>query len=155
MPSSGSRLADSRRRKRDLDAIQYNTGLLEHLRKDPSFIGRFHTASSKFLNSGKVEEGRALAKAALHLAVVLEQPRAQSHYQLARAYAVLVSNRFWIHRPDGRGQLVWAFEAHQDYRRYYAQDSMFDAIRRQIDAEVQSQILLYRRRLGRPLAEAD
>ena len=74
--------------QRDLDSVLTNPGLIEHIQKDPTFIQRFHHASRQYCLNGKFQEGRAIARRALDLAITLGLPRAESHYNLARAYAI-------------------------------------------------------------------
>jgi serine/threonine protein kinase len=131
---------------RDLGAVLEAPGLLEHLRRDPSFIRRFHHATRKYLTNGKVGEARTLAQAAIHFVLTLKQPRAESHFNLALVYAVSsrTDPEFLSKTVE---ELAWAFEAHADYRRYYAQEARFNPIRHQIDAAVERKIEEYRRRL--------
>jgi serine/threonine protein kinase/tetratricopeptide (TPR) repeat protein len=138
----------------DIDAVLEHPGLPEYLRKDPSFIRRFHLATYKYLMSGKLEEARAVAQAAVHLAFTLKLPRAESHLNVARAFAVsAIKDRQYIAKTVD--ELAWAFQAHEDYRRYYAQDETFNPIRQEIDAAVERRIEQYRSQLGRPLAKAN
>ena len=78
-----------------------------------------------------MEEGRALARKALDLANALKQYRAESHYNLARAYAICARND-----PQLIGQTaghLWSvFVSNPLYQSYYAQDSTFDPVRDQI-----------------------
>ncbi len=141
------------RAKSDLDAILSNPGLMEHLRTDPSLIHHFHQATGKYLASGQAAEGRAIARAALNLAKVLKQRQGESHYHLA-AYALSSrTDREFVAKTVQ--ELAWAFEAHQDYRRDYARDEIFNPIRSQIDAAVSAQIFEYRRLAGRRPARTD
>jgi len=112
--------------------------LLARLR-DPThraLIPAFHDASRRYYLNGRVEEGRSIARRALDLAILLKRPRADSHYNLARAYAVSARTEpEFIARAAN--QLYRALVAHPLYRKYYAQDSAFSAVRVQIDAELE------------------
>ena len=74
---------------RDLNSILTQPGLIGYLRKDPSFLRSFHQATHRFLRNRKVEEARTIAQRTLDLAVALGHPTSESHYHLARVYAVL------------------------------------------------------------------
>ena len=89
----------------DFDALLSHPQLLEYLRRDPTLLLCFHQASHRLSLGGKVEEGRALARKALDLANALKQYRAESHYNLARAYAIC-AKRPPTHRPNCRPSLV-------------------------------------------------
>jgi hypothetical protein len=140
--------------RRDIDAVLSHPGLADYLRKDPAFIRRFHLATYKYLMGGKLEEARSLAQAALRLVVALKQPLAESHFNLARAFAVsAIRDRQYIAKTVE--QLAWSFQAHEDYRRYYAENEIFDPLRPQIDAVVERKVEEYRALRGRPLARAN
>lgn len=85
--------------------------------------------------SGRVEEGQALARKVLDCANALHQLRSESHYNLARAYAISARED-----PDfvsgAATHLWWVLTAHPDYQHYYMQDSTFDNVRDQIDREL-------------------
>ena len=61
--------------QRDLDSVLTNPRLIEHIQKDPTFIRRFHHASRRYCLYGKFQEGRAIARRALDLAI---SPRASA-----------------------------------------------------------------------------
>ncbi len=63
----------------------------------------------------------------------MKRYRAESHFNLARAYAVCARSD-----PERLGQAaghLWsAFVSHPSYQILYAQDATFDPVREQIDA---------------------
>jgi serine/threonine protein kinase len=119
--------------QRDIELVLANSGLFEHLKKDPAFIRRFHHAARRYLTNGKHQEGRAIARRALDLALAAGLPPAESHFNLARAYAVSArtDSRFVAPAAD---QLYKLFVAHPANRRFYTEDRAFDPVREQIDA---------------------
>jgi serine/threonine protein kinase len=123
--------------ERDLEVVLYHPDLFEYLSQNPSRIRWFHTMTCRYLDSGRVEEARRIARRALDLAISLRILRGESHFYLARACAV-----------DGRSnpesiaeaakQLHNAFVAHPFYKdRNYLRDPTFDPVRVQIDAALQ------------------
>jgi serine/threonine protein kinase len=143
--------------RRDLEAILNHPGLISHLRKDPTFIRCLHRASGWFALSGHLEEGRALARRALDLALILKQHRGECHYYLARAYAISARTDPQF-MAEAANQLYRALVANPEYReRYYEVDSLFDPVRVQIDAALRDRpdpAEAYRRQLATPLARA-
>ena len=79
--------------ERDLDVLLNHPNLIGYLRRDPTLLLCFHKASRRLSLGGKVQEGRALARRALDLAIELKQYRGESHYNMARAYAVCAPKR--------------------------------------------------------------
>jgi eukaryotic-like serine/threonine-protein kinase len=129
----------------NLKAILYHPGLADYLRAEPSIFARvrdpnhrtllelFHDASRRFCYSGKLDDGRAIARRAVDLAIELDQPRGMSHYNLARAYADSAAlNRAYV--EEAADQLFCAFVANPLYKEKYAHDDTFDAVRASIDA---------------------
>jgi eukaryotic-like serine/threonine-protein kinase len=120
---------------RDLDAILTHPGLAGYVRKDPSFLRSLHQATHRFLRNRKFQEARTIADRTLDLAISLGQPRGESHYHLARVYAALARSDHEFIIPAAR-ELWWVFGAHPLYQSNYAQNSEFDPVRGQLDAEL-------------------
>jgi len=120
---------------RDLNVILSHPGLTDYLRKDPSFLRGFHQATRRLLRNGKVEEARMIARRTLDLAIALGHPGSESHYLLARVYAVLARTD-----PEfialAAKELWWVFSANTLNQSQYVQDSEFDAVRAQLDVEL-------------------
>jgi hypothetical protein len=120
---------------RDLDAVLNHPELFNYLRKQPRRILRLHRTSRLFLENGRVEEARKVARAARDFAITLKEYCGESHYYLARVYAVDArSNPASI--IDAAKQLYNAFTAHTDFQRWYEDDRWFDPVRIQTDAEL-------------------
>jgi len=143
--------------QRDFDSVLTNPGLIEHLQMDPTFIRRFHLASRRYCLNGKFPEGRAIARRALDLAITLRLPRGESHYNLARAYAMSARTdpQFIAKAAD---QLYQLFVANPFNHGIYAIDPAFEPVRCQIDAELRKKpnpTEVHRQRLSTPLARAN
>ncbi len=126
---------------RDLDAILAHPGLTGYLRKDPSLFPSFYTATRRLLRNGKAEEARTIARRTLDLAIALGHHGSGSHYNLACVYAVLARTNPEFIAPAAK-ELWWVFGAHPVYQTYYEQNSMFDAVRGQLDAELRRRRLI-------------
>ncbi len=117
--------------QRDLDMLLDHPNLMGYLRRDPTLIRCFHDASRLLSLGGKVQEGRVLARKALDLAITLNQYRPESHYNLARAYALCVHSEPQL--VAATADNLWrAFVSNPAYQDYYEQDSAFDPVREQI-----------------------
>jgi serine/threonine protein kinase/tetratricopeptide (TPR) repeat protein len=140
----------------DLQLVLNHPHLTEYLRRNPTFLRSLIQASRRFSLNGRVQEGQAQARRALAYANEVHQLRSESHYNLARAYAIsahddprfvsLAANELW-----------WVLLAHPDYEHYYFQDSTFDSVRDQIDRELRLKPDPrdeYRRRVAARLAHA-
>jgi len=143
--------------RRDLDSVLTNPGLIEHIRKDPTFIRRLHEASHRYSFYGKFQESRAIARRTLDLAITLRLPRGESHYNLAWAYAISARTdpQFIAKAAD---QLYRVFVANPLNHRNYARDPAFEPVRYQIDAELRKKpdpTEVYRQRLSTLLAHAN
>jgi len=143
--------------QRDLDALLTNPRLIEHIQKEPAFIREFHYASRRYCLNGKFQEGRAIARRALDLAITLRLPRGESHYNMARAYAMSarIDPKFIAGAAD---QLYLVFVASPFNNRNYTMDPAFEPVRYQIDAELRKKpdpTELYQQRLAMPLARAN
>ena len=143
--------------QRDLDAVLSNPGLIEHLQKDPTFIRCFHHASRGYCFNGKFQEGRATAQRALDLSITLGLPRGESHYNLARAYAMSARTdpQFIAEAAD---QLYRLFVANPLNHGIYTMEPAFEPVRYQIDAELRKMPdphEVHRRLLSTPLAQAN
>jgi len=141
---------------REFDAVLTNPGLIEHVQKEPKFIRRFHHASRQYCLNGKFQEGRAIARRALDLAITLRLPPDESHYYLARAYAISARTdpQFIAKAAD---QLYWVFVAHPLNHGVYARDPAFKPVRAQVDEELLKKpdpTEVYRRRISMLLAQA-
>jgi len=118
---------------RDLDRVLTNPGLNAHLAEHPDFMIGFYSASSEYLDQGKLDEGRALARHALDLAITAKLPRGRCHYILARAYAMSSSSKPQL-IDEAAKELQNAFIATGDYYRpLYESDTAFDSVRMKID----------------------
>jgi len=107
--------------------------LNDYLAEHPDFITALYSASSEYLNQGKVDEGMALARHALDLAIAAKLPRGRCHYILARAYAMSSSSKPQL-IDEAAKQLQNAFIANADYYRpLYESDTAFDSVRMKID----------------------
>ncbi|MFI5456114.1 MAG: protein kinase [Isosphaerales bacterium] len=141
---------------REFDAVLTNPGLIEHVQKEPKFIRRFHHASRQYCLNGKFQEGRAIARRALDLAITLRLPRGESHYNMARAYALSArTDPQFI--ADAADQLYRVFVANPVNHRIYTMDPAFEPVRYQLDAELRKKpdpTEEYRRRLCLLLAQA-
>jgi serine/threonine protein kinase len=126
---------------RDLNSILTQPGLIGYLRKDPSFLRSFHQATHRFLRNRKVEEARTIAQRTLDLAVALGHPTSESHYHLARVYAVLARTDPEFIAPAAK-ELCWVFGVNPLNQSHYAQNSEFDAVRGQLDAELRRRRLI-------------
>ena len=130
----------------DLEVILNHPGLLEHLRKEPELLARIHGSaksliihlhdvSRRFCVRGKFDKGRTIARRVLEVATLLNRHRAASHYNLAKIHALAAPLE-----PDfivnAANQLFLAFSAQPLYRRDYEQDSTFDVVRAQINAQL-------------------
>ena len=140
----------------DLQLVLNHPQLTEYLRRNPTFLRFLLQASRRFSLSGRVQEGQVQARKTLAYANELHQLRSESHYNLARAYAIsahdnprfvsLAANEIW-----------WVLVAHPDYEHYYFQDSTFDSVRDQIDRELRLKpdpADEYRRRVAARLSHA-
>jgi len=117
----------------DLDRIMAHPRLIAYLAEHPNFISCFYSASSEYLSLGKVEEGRALARRTLDLAITARLPRGRCHYILARAYAMSSSIKPQL-IDEAAKQLQHAFIAKADYYRpLYESDTAFDSVRMKIN----------------------
>ena len=121
--------------QRDLNAVLDHPYLIEYLRKDPTLLRSFHRASRLLSIGGKAHEGQVLAQKTLDLANALNQLRGESHYALAQAYATLARDDRQFVAQAAR-ELWWVFVANPSNRVNYLQDSAFDPVREQIDAEL-------------------
>ncbi|MGO9921842.1 MAG: protein kinase domain-containing protein [Isosphaeraceae bacterium] len=119
--------------RRDLDRVLAHPGLKAYLAERPNFLTCFNSASSKYLNQGKVDAGTALARRTLDLAITAKLPRGPCHYILARAYAMNSSSKPLL-IDEAAKQLRNAFIATADYYKpLYATDTAFDPVRMKID----------------------
>jgi serine/threonine protein kinase len=141
IPARMARAVDAIKRRRfreaerDLHAVLDHPDLIEYLRKDPTLLRSFHQASRLLSIGGEAQEGQVLARKTLDLANALHLFRGESHYALAQAYATLArSDRQFVARAAG--ELWWVFVANPANRVNYLQDSAFDAVRGEIDAEL-------------------
>ena len=128
---------------RDLNVILNHPGLSGYLRKDPSLFRDFHQATRRFLGNGKVDEARMIARRTLDVAIAIEHPSymAESHYHLALVYAVLArTDPNYI--PPAAKELWWVFRANPLNVSNYAQNSEFDVVRGQLDAELRHRRLI-------------
>ena len=119
----------------DLQLVLNHPHLSEYLRRNPTFLRSFVQASRRFSLSGRVQEGQTQARKALAYANEVHQLRSESHYNLARAYAISAHDnpRFVALAAN---ELWWVLVAHPNYEHYYFQDSTFDSVRDQIDREL-------------------
>jgi tetratricopeptide (TPR) repeat protein len=130
-----------------LNAILNHPDLIEYLRNEVVVMGvldrrnertlldLFYNASRLYCHHGKLNEGRAIARRAVDLAIALHRPRGMAHFNLARAYAASVpSSSEYV--GLAATQLFCAFVANPLYKVQYANDSTFDAVRTSIDAEL-------------------
>jgi tetratricopeptide (TPR) repeat protein len=122
--------------RRDLDAVLNHPGLIEYLGQNPQRFQPFYDNTTRlYLLSGRLEEARTVARRARDLAVILKRHYGASQYYLARVYAV--SGRSEPHFiADAADQLFRAFLANPDFQKWYRQDSWFDPVRSQVDAEL-------------------
>jgi tetratricopeptide (TPR) repeat protein len=142
---------------RDLEAVLTSPGLIEHVKNDPNFIRRFHHASRRYSLNGKLQEARELARRTLDLSIALGLPRAESHYNLARTYAMSAraDSQFVAQAAD---QLHKFLVAHPSNQSVYARDPAFAPVRHQIDEHLRSRpdpAALYHQRLSAPPAKTD
>ncbi len=121
---------------RDLDRVLTHPGLTAYLATHPEFISCFYSASSEYLNQGKIDEGRALARRTRDLAIAAKLPRGRCHYILARAYVMSSSSNPEL-IDEAAKQLRNAFIAKADYYRpLYESDTTFDSVRTKIDSYI-------------------
>jgi serine/threonine protein kinase/tetratricopeptide (TPR) repeat protein len=119
----------------DLAVVLNHADLPEHLRQDPSRLERLHLWAYSYLQAGRVEEARTIARQALDCAIDLKVPRGEAHLNLARVHAV-------AGRTDPRSligaakQLFRAFAANPGNRSRYQLEPIFDPVRPQIEAEL-------------------
>ncbi len=143
--------------QRDFDSMLTNPSLIEHIQKDPAFIRRFHRGSRRYCDYGKCQEGRAIARRALDLAIAIGLPRGDSHHNLALTYAISArSEPQFI--PQAAEQVHALLVANPLNQRIYAGDPAFDPVRNQIDAEMRkipNTTEAYRHPLSTPLAQAN
>jgi serine/threonine protein kinase len=143
--------------QRDLDRVLNDPGLIEYLRENPQRFQPFYDNTTRlYLLNGKVEEARVIARRARDFALILKRHYGASQYYLARVYAVSGrSDPQFI--KDAADQLFLAFVANPDYQKWYTQDSWFDAVRVQVNAELKQRpdpVEIHRRRTSHPLARA-
>jgi serine/threonine protein kinase/tetratricopeptide (TPR) repeat protein len=119
----------------DLDAVLTHLGLTQYIRKDPSFLTRFHQVSRRLLREGNMEEAKIVARHALDLAIAVGCPSGESHYHVAQVYAVLARTDPEFIAATAK-ELWWVFRAHPLYRNKYLQNQAFDPVRAQVDAEL-------------------
>ena len=134
-----------------------NPGLIDHCQKNPAFIRSFHHASRRYCLNGRFQEGRAIARRALDLAITVGLPRGESQFNMARAYAMSARTepQFIAEAAD---QLCELFVANPLNQKIYARDPTFEPVRDQISAEMRKKpdpTEAYRRGLSTPLADAN
>ena len=128
-----------------LKAIIHDPGLGDYVRNEPSIfthehdpnhrslIELLHDASRRCCVSGRIDEGRAIARRAVDLAIELGQPRGMSHYNLARACADSAAfGKKYV--EQAAHQLYCAFVANPLYKNKYEDDPTFDPVRSSVDA---------------------
>lgn len=128
----------------DIEAVIDHPRLLEYLRDEPRVLAHFRQAdhpslisilqiaSRRYCATGRIADGKRIARRAVQLATALEQPAGESHYNLARAHVMGELHAGNINRAAN--QLFRAFVAHPDYKQHYASDKVFDPVRKRIDA---------------------
>ena len=129
----------------DIEAVIDDPRLLEYLREErlllrhfhesnhPSLISVLQTVSRHYCATGRIQDGKRIARHALDLAIALEQPTGESRYTLARAY---VASGQQLRRASVREvakHLYHAFVAHPLYKERYAGDPAFNVARAQVD----------------------
>ena len=125
--------------RRDLDRVLYHPDLLVYLRDNPGRWRQLREVANLYLERGRVEEARALARRDLDLAIDLKDDRGlsqyqgMSHYQLAQVQAV-AGRTDPPAITEAAQQLARAFRAHPAYRQYYQRDRRFDPVRTRLDA---------------------
>ena len=119
-----------------MNAILAHPGLTSYIRKDPSFLRSFHQATRRFSRNRKIEEARTIAERTLDLAICLGQPRGESHYHLARVYAALAASSDPEYVISAASELWWVFGAPSSVSQQLWQNSEFDLVRGQLDAEL-------------------
>ena len=144
-----------------LITIIHHPGLADYVRNersifahehDPNYrplIELLHDASRRCCAGGRLDEGRAIARCAVDLAIEIGQPRGMSHYNLARACAdSAASGQKYL--EGAAHQLYCAFVANPLYKEKYEHDPTFDRVRSSLDALLDRRpdpSLEYRRRL--------
>ncbi len=121
---------------RDLDVVLEHPHLMEYLARNPSLLRALVQASRRLSLGGRVQEGQSLARRALEFANTLHQFRGATHFNLASAYAISARSDPQFVRLAAK-ELCRSLVAHPLYRDYYLVDPTFDAVRAQIDEEVQ------------------
>ena len=128
----------------DIETVIDDPRLVDYLREEnllrsrfgqsnhPSFINVLQIVCRHYCATGRTTEAKRIARRAVQLATVLDQPTGESHYSLARAH-VLGDTRSSTVRKAAN-QLFHAFVAHPRFKQRYTQDSAFDAVRHRIDS---------------------
>jgi hypothetical protein len=133
----------------DIKAVIDHPGLAEYLRNEAVLLAKAHepnrlalittlgNRSRNYCHDGRVKEGRAIARLALDLAIASKMQVAESHYNLARAHAV--SDQIVLTDvATAADHLYRSFVAHPYYKKRYAGDATFYAVRVQLDAILDS-----------------
>jgi eukaryotic-like serine/threonine-protein kinase len=128
----------------DIETVIDDPRLVDYLRQenlllsrfgqsnDSSFLSVLQTVCRHYCATGRITEGKRIARRAVQLATLLDQPTGESHYNLARAHAAGDVRTVSINRAAN--QLFHAFVAHPLFKERYTHDPAFDAVRQRIDA---------------------
>jgi tetratricopeptide (TPR) repeat protein len=120
----------------ELDAVLGHPGLEDHARVHNTSFERLFAITELYLKAGKADDARTVAECAKDLAIQIRRHVGWSHFNLARAYAVLgASDPHLI--DEAAQQLFRALVAHPDFQQWYRgkRDSRwFDPVRARIDA---------------------
>ena len=129
----------------DIEAVIDDPGLVDHLQNEAVLLAQLggpnqlslasllHDASRRYCASGRVKDGQMIATRALDLAIALDRPTGESHYDLARAYVFSADTGRKTLRKAAN-HLFRAFVTHPQYKQQYARDAAFNAVRARIDA---------------------
>ena len=117
-----------------IDYLREEPLLLAHFRKPnyPSVISLLRIVSRHYCATGRIDDGKRIARRALQLATTLEKPTGESHYNLARAHVLGQIRPGDIKKAAN--QLFHAFVANPLYKERYVGDARFNVVRDRIDA---------------------
>jgi serine/threonine protein kinase len=141
----------------ELDAVFGRPELEEYVGSPTGSLDQFFDITRLYLEAGRADDARTVAEHARDLALRIRRDVGWSHFNLARAYAVLGrSDPHFI--DEAAKQLFRAFIAHPDFQQWYrAQGPWFDPVRARIDAalgRMEDPEVVRRRRMARPAAPA-